>query len=199
MDAGAARGHPPQRPARARTCRRTVQPRRRRELCRGPPAHPSRSLAGDHPAAAAAEQALQLYPQLGSRLGQANALDTLALVRHAIGDYTAALTIFEQAIDLFRDAEDPDGEAEPLNHIGESLLAPAAPSAARQRFTAALGIARAIGTPAHEAHALEGTGACAFRDDRHGEGIARLRRALATYRRIGSPHTTRTEAALHHR
>ena len=81
-------------------------------------------MAGDFATAiSSAGQSLNLYRQLGCRLGQANALHILGLAQNLIGDYPAATTTtLGQALDLFRNAEDRDGEAETPNHLGALLL-----------------------------------------------------------------------------
>ena len=75
-----------------------------------------RRLTGDYPAAAQAlEQALDIYRDLGDRLGQANALRELGIVRRLTGDYPAAAQAQEQALDIYRDLGDRNGEAVALN------------------------------------------------------------------------------------
>ena len=50
-----------------------------------------RYLTGDYPGAAGVlEQALAIYRDLGDRLGQANALNELGIVRQLTGDYPGA-------------------------------------------------------------------------------------------------------------
>jgi tetratricopeptide (TPR) repeat protein len=152
---------------------------------------------GEHEAAATTTgQALDLFQQLDDRHGQANAMQTLGRVQHQTGENEAAAITLGQTLDLFRDLGDDDGQAETLNHIGELLLASSTAAAAHQQFTAALGLARNIGAPPHEARALEGIGDCALREGRRNEGVTHLQEALAIYRRINSPNTTRVEAAL---
>jgi transcriptional regulator with XRE-family HTH domain/tetratricopeptide (TPR) repeat protein len=62
-----------------------------------------RLTTGDIPAAAHAfEQALAIYRDLGSRLGQANALTSLGMARRLTGDHPAAVQSQEQALGIYR-------------------------------------------------------------------------------------------------
>jgi tetratricopeptide (TPR) repeat protein len=64
-------------------------------------------MTGDYLSAAQAhEQALDIYRDLGHRLGQANALLHLGIVRRVTGDYPAAAQALEQALDICRDLGD---------------------------------------------------------------------------------------------
>ena len=73
-----------------------------------------RWLTGDYPAAAQdLEQALDIYRDLGDRLGQAHALDDLGVVRRMTGDYPAAAQVLEQALGIYRDLGDRLGQATP--------------------------------------------------------------------------------------
>ena len=65
-------------------------------------------LTGDYPAAAASQQqALELFRDLGDRLGQASALNELGIVQQLTGDYPAAAASHQQALELFRDLGEP--------------------------------------------------------------------------------------------
>ena len=83
-----------------------------------------RWLTDDYPAAAQAlEQALGIYRDLGDRLGQANALRDLGVVRRLTGDYPAAAQALEQALDIYRDLGDRLGQANALSYLGVVRLA----------------------------------------------------------------------------
>jgi tetratricopeptide (TPR) repeat protein len=55
---------------------------------------------------------------LGDRLGEANALNDLGVVRRETGDYPGAVQVLGQALGLYRDLGDRLGEVEVLNHSG---------------------------------------------------------------------------------
>ena len=65
-----------------------------------------RRLTGDYLAASQAlDLALDIYRDLGDRLGQANALTGLGNMRLCMGDYLAAAQALEQAKHLPRDRQ----------------------------------------------------------------------------------------------
>ena len=68
------------------------------------------------PVAPAAQEAV--HRGRGYRLGEANALTDLGLVRYLTGDYPAAAAGLEQALELHRDLGHPLGEANALNYLG---------------------------------------------------------------------------------
>ena len=71
-------------------------------------------LTGDYPAAAAShQQALELFRDLGDRLGQAYALNDLGIVQRLTGDYPAAAASHQQALALFRDLDNPSARPSP--------------------------------------------------------------------------------------
>jgi tetratricopeptide (TPR) repeat protein len=73
-------------------------------------------VTGDYAGAAEAlEQALDIYRDLGGRLGQANALGQLGVVRRLTGEYPAAAEAMEQALAIYRDLGSRSGEAGTLN------------------------------------------------------------------------------------
>ena len=62
--------------------------------------------------------AIQAARHLGDRLGQANALNDLGVVRQLTGDYPAAAQALEQALDIYRDLGDRLGQANALRTWG---------------------------------------------------------------------------------
>ena len=105
-------------------------------------------LTGDYPAAAASlQQSLQLCRDLGSRLGQAEALNGLGELssrtsasRRARGQHTEALTIA-------RDLGVPLEEARALEGIGHSHLHDGNGGQAAAHLRQALAIYQRIGVP----------------------------------------------------
>jgi tetratricopeptide (TPR) repeat protein len=73
-------------------------------------------VTGDYAGAAEAlERPLDIYRDLGDRLGQAKALGELGEVRRLTGEYPAAAEAMEQALDIHRDLGSWSGEAGTLN------------------------------------------------------------------------------------
>ncbi|HEY2520882.1 MAG TPA: BTAD domain-containing putative transcriptional regulator [Streptosporangiaceae bacterium] len=82
-----------------------------------------RSLNGDHDGAARdLEQAIATYRALDNHGNLANALNQYAAVVRVAGDLGRALSLYHEALDLAREAGQPDEEAPALEGIGEILL-----------------------------------------------------------------------------
>jgi tetratricopeptide (TPR) repeat protein len=112
------------------------------------------------------------------------------------GDYPAATASLTQALGMFRDIGDRDGQAGVLNDLGEVLLRSADSRQARDHHAQALAIAREISVPVEEARALEGLGHCLLQDGNPSDAAAHWRQALTIYQRIGAPDTERIQEAL---
>ena len=156
-------------------------------------------LTGDYPAASASlTRALELHHDLGHPLGEANALHYLGMVHRLTGEYVTASANLTRALELHRDLSNRIGESEVLNTMGELAHASSSPAEAHALHQEALIIATKIDSPLQEARALEGI--ARFLQSSHpGHRDALLHKALAIYRRIGSPHAERVVADLRHR
>jgi tetratricopeptide (TPR) repeat protein len=83
-----------------------------------------RHLTGDYPGATdALTHALQTYRDLKSRGSEAWALNYYAAAVKAAGDAARALELYQQALTLNRELDQPDEEAIALEGTGECLLA----------------------------------------------------------------------------
>ena len=111
--------------------------------------------------ARALEQALDIYRDLGDRLGQADALRYLGVVRSATGDYPAAAQALEQALDIYRDIGDRLGQANALTYLGDVRRVTGDYPAAAQALEQALDIYRDLGDRLGQANALSSLGDCA--------------------------------------
>ena len=88
---------------------------------------------------------IEAAQRLGDRLGQANALNDLGVVRWLMDDYPAAAQDLEQALGIYRDLGDRRGQAIALNNLGVvRWLTDNYPAAARAQEQA-LGIYRDLG------------------------------------------------------
>ena len=112
------------------------------------------------------------------------------------GDYPAAAASLTQALGMFRDIGDRDGQAEVLNNLGEVLSRSGDGQQARDHHARALAIAREISVPLEEARALEGLGHCLLRDGNPGAAAAHWQQALAICQRIGAPDARRIQETL---
>ena len=61
---------------------------------------------------------LDIYRDLGNRLGQANVLTNLGIMRRLTGDYPAAARDLEEALGIYRDLDDHPGQTMALNTWG---------------------------------------------------------------------------------
>jgi hypothetical protein len=133
-----------------------------------------------------------MFRELGNRIGEANALKDLGIVRDFAGDHPTATTALADAWELYRDIGDRLGQAQVLNQCAAMHLRDGDPARARDRYRQALEHARAVHSSLEQAQALEGMGRCA--PARTAE--AELTEALAIYRRISHAHASRLAAEL---
>ena len=85
---------------------------------------------------------------------QAYALRELGAVRRLTGDYPAAAQAQEQALDIYRDIGNRNGEAEALNDKGTLHRVSGDLAQAQRCHQQALDLARAIASSRNQAHAL---------------------------------------------
>jgi transcriptional regulator with XRE-family HTH domain/tetratricopeptide (TPR) repeat protein len=130
--------------------------------------------------------AIQAARHLGDRLGQANALWDLGVVRRATGDYPAAAQVLEQALGIYRDLGNRDGEAEVLNRRGTLHRVSGNLAQAEGCHQQALDLARASANSWDEAHALVGLGRCALAASDATLARVLLRQAVEIFQRTGA-------------
>jgi tetratricopeptide (TPR) repeat protein len=65
---------------------------------------------------------MEIYRQVGARLGEANTLDSLALANYAEGNYQNALKFHQQALDIFTLIESRYDIAWSLRYLGKANL-----------------------------------------------------------------------------
>ena len=129
--------------------------------------------------------AVQAAEHLSDRLGQANALSDLGVVRWLMGDYPAAAQAQEQALGIYRDLGDRLGQANALTAVGDVRRLTGDYPAAAQALEQALGIYRDLGDRLGQANALTAVG-----DVRRGTGdypaaAQAQEQALGIYRDLG--------------
>ena len=125
--------------------------------------------------------------RLGSRRVEAWALTRLGAVSSRRGRYDQAVSSFQQALELFQEAADRDGEAEALNGSGETMLAVGQHDKARRFHLNALTLTRQTGGKREQARALTGLGAICYRQGQLDRAAGFHQDALALYREIGDP------------
>jgi tetratricopeptide (TPR) repeat protein len=85
-----------------------------------------------------------------------------------------------------RDLGDLEGQAQALNETGGLNMAQKLLDQSVTSHQAAIDLARRIGSPWNEAHALAGLGRCALSVGRTAEAVEKLREALRIFQRIGA-------------
>jgi len=132
-------------------------------------------------------EALDLHRQLDNREGIAFCLDTLGLVHRQRGDYAQGLRYLEQAefaFDMIGQKAGSIGSinsrADIHNDIGEYTKAD-------EFYRRAIDLARKVGFPSAEAHALRGLGRSALHQENREAAGTHLRAALEIYTRLGLP------------
>ncbi|NUR61524.1 MAG: tetratricopeptide repeat protein [Catenulispora sp.] len=148
-----------------------------------------RRMTGDLPDAADAQtQALQIYRQIGNRLGEAYALTELGLVRHRTGDFPGAADAQTQALQIYRQIGNRFGEANALTELGQVRRLTGDFPGAEDAATQALQIYRQIGNRLGEAYALADLGLVRQQaGDLPGAADAQTQ-ALQIFRQIGNRH-----------
>lgn len=149
---------------------------------------------------------MTLYRDLGSRLGEANALSEIGAVRRLTGDYQGVASFLEAALDVYRDLGDQPGETETLNEQGTLHRVCGDLTRAAECHQHALDLARTTRSARDEASALAGLGRCAIATGNAARAKILLQEAHEIFQRIGAAQTsdvlgeldalTRTEHAV---
>jgi DNA-binding SARP family transcriptional activator len=118
-------------------------------------------LTSDFPGAAdTLEQARDIYRGIGDRLGEANALYSLGIVRQQRTDgFPGTTDLLEQSLGIYRGIGDRLGEANALSTLGIGRRLAGDYSGATGLLEQSLDILRDIGNPPAEAKALRALGA----------------------------------------
>jgi DNA-binding SARP family transcriptional activator len=139
-------------------------------------------LGGDH---THLQRALDLYGQLGDRLGQARTHESLAEVLGQAGRHAEALDHARQALDGYREAGDEVGQAGALNAIGWHHAQLGSYQQAVWHCEQALALHQEIGGSLYEAHTWDSLG-YAHHALGHHQSISCYQRALDLYRGYGA-------------
>ena len=130
--------------------------------------------------------AIRAARSVGDRLGQANALRELGVVRRLTGDYPAAAQALEHALGIYRDLGDRLGQANALNDLGDVRRMTGDYPAAAQVLEQALGIYGAIGNRFGQANALNDLGVVRRLTGDYPAAAQLLEQALGIYRDLRS-------------
>ena len=129
--------------------------------------------------------AIQAARHLGDRLGEANALHDLGVVRRLTGHSPAAARAQEQALGIYRDIGDRLGQANALSDLGVVRRATSDYPAAARAQEQALGIYRDIGDRVGQANALSDLGVVRRMTCDYPAAARAQEQALGIYRDLG--------------
>ena len=129
--------------------------------------------------------AVQAARHLGDRLGEANALNDLGIVRRLVGDYADASQVLESALRIYRDLDERLGNARTLTSLGGVRQRTGDYGAAAAALETALTIYRGLSYRLGEAAALTSLGGVRQRTGDYGAAAAALETALTIYRDLG--------------
>jgi tetratricopeptide (TPR) repeat protein len=104
------------------------------------------------------ETAIEIYRQVGDRLGEANTLQAIGDVLQFLDQRQAALERYETAIEIYRQVGARLGEANTLQAIGDVLQFLDQRQAALERYETAIEIYRQVGARLGEANTLQAIG-----------------------------------------
>jgi tetratricopeptide (TPR) repeat protein len=132
------------------------------------------------------ERCLELYRQLGDRLGEARAHMHHAWLADNEARHADALTHSEQALRLYQAIENKVGEADALNNVGwfNALLGDF--GQAREFCQRALSMAAEVGDPQTQGDAWDSLGYAEEHQGNPAEAAACYQRALTLYRECGN-------------
>jgi tetratricopeptide (TPR) repeat protein len=130
--------------------------------------------------------AIQAARHLGDRLGQANALSDLGVVRRLADDFPAAAQALEQALGIYRDLGDRLGQANALSDLGIVRRATGDYPAAAQALEQALGIFRDLGHRVGQVNVLNFLGDVRRLTGEYPAAAQALEQALGISRDLGA-------------
>jgi tetratricopeptide (TPR) repeat protein len=129
--------------------------------------------------------AVQATRHLGDRLGQANALNDLGVVRRLTGDYREAAQALEEAVRICRDLGDRLGHANALSNLGDVRYLTDDYADATQVLQEALSIYRDLNDQMGQANALSHLGIVRYLTDDYAGAALALEEALRICRDLG--------------
>ncbi|MCM6777565.1 tetratricopeptide repeat protein [Nocardia sp. CDC159] len=121
----------------------------------------------------------------GDRLGEANALTNLGVVRQYTGDYKRATDLYQQALNRYRDLGSRRGEANALSGLGVVCYLTGDYEPVADLFQQALTHYRDLGDRRGEANTLNHLGLTRRVAGDYGQATDLFQQALARYRDLG--------------
>jgi class 3 adenylate cyclase/tetratricopeptide (TPR) repeat protein len=131
------------------------------------------------------DTALRAARHLGDRLGQADALNQLGIMRRLTGDYPGAARALEEALGIFHDLGDGLGQANVLTNLGIVRRLAGDWADAAQTLEEGLGMSRDVGDRLGQANALSSLGDVRRLTGDYPGAVRALEEALAIYGELG--------------
>jgi tetratricopeptide (TPR) repeat protein len=132
------------------------------------------------------EQAIGLYREVGSKVGEANTLQAIGDVLKFLDRRNEALSNYEQAIELYREVGARLGEANTLRAIGDVLQFLDRRSEALSNYEQAIGLYREVGDRLGEANTLIAIGDVLQAQNQPQQALDHYQPAIELYRTVGS-------------
>jgi len=132
------------------------------------------------------EQALQIYREVGDKLGEANTLISLGDIKLMQSQYKSAKSLHEQALPIYREVGDKLGEANTLKFLGNVEQMQSQYESAKSLYEQALQIYREVGDKLGEANTLISLGDVEQMQSQFKFAKRLYEQALQIYREVGS-------------
>jgi len=145
-------------------------------------------LQSDYPATRLlAEESLMHWRELDStnKIALADTLDLLGELATEEGDYTTAPRLFEEALDIFKELEDPRGVGDMLMQLGWAYMRMGRYDEVAPRMEEALGLFQEIGHVSLLGFTLAGLGELAIRQGQYERATQLLEESLAIRKQHG--------------
>jgi tetratricopeptide (TPR) repeat protein len=138
-----------------------------------------------HGARSRYEEALPLYQQAGSVLGEADCIQGLGDIALRRSDHDTARTRYEEALPLYQQAGSVLGEADCIQGLGDIALERSDHDSACTRYEEALPLYQQAGDVLGEANCIKSLGDIALERSDHDSACTRYEEALPLYQQAG--------------
>ncbi len=133
------------------------------------------------------ESALEVYREIGDRLGEANCIWALGQVDRMLSRNESARARYESALEAYREIGDRLGEANCILALGDVDRLFSDHESARARYESAIEVYREIGSRRGEANCIGALGDLDLSLTQHMSARARYESALKLYHQLGNP------------
>ncbi|MBD2069519.1 tetratricopeptide repeat protein [Leptolyngbya sp. FACHB-671] len=132
------------------------------------------------------QEALEIYREIGDRVGEGDTLSGIGAVYFDLGQYPQALESWRQALSITRAVNDRVGEGIILSGIGNVYLHQGQYPQALESLQQALSIAQAVGDRVGEGAALNNIGGVYLYQGQYPQALESYQQALSIARAVGN-------------